>query len=309
MSRLYLLLAILLTAAWGLAQTDASRNPSPGPATSTQLPTTAATTKGARPAATATQNSNEDYDPLLDVPPLPKGKVTLIGGTVTGIDRVRDKLSVRAFGGKKMNVSFDERSHIYRDGVETTQLGIHKGDRVYVDTMLDGARVFAKNIRVESQASGADARGQVLAYDASRGELTLRDELSAQPVQFHIAPNAVVRRNNQAGSLSELTPGSLVAVRFSPDVRNRDTVSQILVYATPGSNFTFAGPITYVDLRLNKLAVANRTDNKTYEIDFDPAVLGSERNNLQVGRDVTVVATFEPKGYRADKITVNGSNQ
>jgi hypothetical protein len=55
--------------------------------------------------------------------------------------------------------------------------------------------------------------------------------------------------------------------------------------------------------------VANRTDNKTYEIDFDPAVLGSERNNLQVGRDVTVVATFEPKGYRADKITVNGSSQ
>ena len=307
MSRFYLLLAILMTASWTLAQTDASRNPSPGPATSTQLPTTAATTKGARPAGTATQNNNEDYDPLLDVPPLPKGKVTLIGGTVTGIDRVRDKLSVRAFGGKKMNVAFDERSHIYRDGVETTQLGIRKGDRVYVDTMLDGPRVFAKNIRVESQAGGADARGQVLAYDPSRGELTLRDELSAQPVQFHIPSNAVVRRNNQTGSLSDLTPGSLVAVRFSPDVRNRDTVSQVLVYATPGSNFTFAGPITYIDLRLNKLAVANRTDNKTYEIDFDPAALGSERNNLQVGRDVTVVATFEPKGYRADKITVNSS--
>ena len=309
MSRLSLLLAIVLTASWTtMAQTDASRNPSPGPVT-TQLPTTPATTKGARAAGTATQNNNEDYDPLLDVPPLPKGKVTLIGGTVTGIDRVRDKLSVRAFGGKKMNVAFDERSHIYRDGVETTQLGIHKGDRVYVDTMLDGARVFARNIRVESQAGGADARGQVLAYDPSRGELTLRDELSAQPVQFHIAPNAVVRRNDPAGSLSELTPGSLVAVRFSPDVRNRDTVSQILVYATPGSNFTFAGPITYIDLRLNKLAVANRTDNKTYEIDFNPAVLGSERSNLQVGRDVTVVATFESKGYRADKITLNSSSQ
>lgn len=307
MSRLFPLLALLIAASVCWAQTDASRNPAPGPATSTQLPTTAATTKGSPPPGSATQNNNEDYDPLLDVPPLPKGKVSLVGGTVTGIDRVRDKLSVRAFGGKKMNVAFDERSHIYRDGIETTQLGIHKGDRVYVDTMLDGSRVFAKNIRVESQGSGADARGQVLAYDPSRGELTLRDELSAQPVQFRIGPNAVVRRNNQAGSLSELTPGSLVAVRFSPDVRNRDTVSQVLIYATPGSNFTFAGPITYLDLRLNKLAVANRTDNKTYEIDFDPAVLGNERSNLQVGRDVTVVATFEPKGYRADKITLNNT--
>ncbi len=309
MSRFCLLLAIIFSAVALLAQTDASRNPSPGPATSTQLPTSAASNKGATPAKAGSTQNNEDYDPLLDVPPLPKGKVTLIGGTVTGIDRVRDKLSLRAFGGKKMNVSFDERSHIYRDGAETTQLGIHKGDRVYVDTMLDGPRVFAKNIRVESQAGGADARGQVIAYDASRGELTLRDELSAQPVQFHVASNTVVRRNNQAGSLSELTPGSLVAVRFSPDVQNRDTVSQVSIYATPGSNFTFAGPITYLDLRLNKLAVANRTDNKTYEIDFDPATLGSERSSLQVGRDVTVVATFEPQGYKADKITVNGSSQ
>src|SRR5579862_2070091 len=309
MSRFYLLLAVLMTASMASGQTNESRNPAPGPATSTQLPTSVATTKGASPATTATQNTNEDYDPLLDVPPLPKGKVTLIGGTVTGIDRVRDKLSVRAFGGKKMNVAFDERSHIYRDGVETTQLGIHKGDRVYVDTMLDHSRVFAKNIRVESQAGGADARGQVLAYDPSRGELTIRDELSAQPVRFRVGSNTVVRYKNQSGSLSEIAPGSLVAVRFSPDVQNRDTVSQILIYATPGSNFTFAGPLTYVDLRLNKLAVANRTDNKTYEIDFDPAILGSDRSNLQVGRDVTVVATFEPKGYRADKITLNGSSQ
>ena len=304
MSRLCQLLAILMTATVMLAQTDASRTPSSEPATGTQPPT-AGSTKGAPPAATAGQNGKEDYDPLLDVPPLPKGKVTLIGGTVTGIDRVRDKLSVRAFGGKKMSVGFDERSHIYRDGVETTQLGIHKGDRVYVDTMLDGSRVFARNIRVESQAGGADARGQVLAYDPSRGELTLRDELSSQPVHFHIGPNAMVRRNNQAGSVSELTPGSLVAVRFSPDGQNRDTVSQVLIYATPGSNFTFAGPITYIDLRLNRLAVANRTDNKTYEIDFDPAILGSERSNLQIGRDVTVGATFQHKGYRADKITLS----
>src|SRR5512142_1235305 len=72
---------------------------------------------------------NPAKDPLFDVPPLPEGKVSLVGGTVAKVDRVRNKLAVNVFGGGKMEISFDERSHIYRDGVETTQLGIRKGDR------------------------------------------------------------------------------------------------------------------------------------------------------------------------------------
>ena len=39
-----------------------------------------------------------------------------------------------------MKKAYDKRTHVYRDGVETTQLGIRKGDRAYVDTMLDGHR-------------------------------------------------------------------------------------------------------------------------------------------------------------------------
>ena len=87
-------------------------------------------------------------DPLLDVPPLPKGKATLVGGRVGKIDPIRNRITVEPFGGgDKMKVFFDERTHIYRDGTETTQANIHKGDRVYVDTLLDGPRVFARNIR------------------------------------------------------------------------------------------------------------------------------------------------------------------
>src|SRR5438876_8083454 len=37
-------------------------------------------------------------DPLLDVPPLPKGKVTLVGGTVADIDRIRDRVVTQPFG-------------------------------------------------------------------------------------------------------------------------------------------------------------------------------------------------------------------
>src|SRR5262249_51616637 len=103
-------------------------------------------------------DSSNIGDPLLDVPPLPKGNVTVVGGTVEKVDQIRNKMVVEPFGGgDKLKVTFDERTHIFRDGTETTQMGIHKGDRVYVDTMLDGARVFARNIRVQSQVGAADA--------------------------------------------------------------------------------------------------------------------------------------------------------
>src|SRR5581483_8384884 len=131
-----------------------------------------------QPVIPAVPNSNAkpqtDPDPLLDPPPLPSGKVTLIGGTVKSVDMVRNRLVVQPFGGRAMKINFDERTHIYRDGVETTQLGIHKGDRVYVDTMLDGSAVFARNIRVRSQGQPAHAEGQVVSFDPQSGVLVLR---------------------------------------------------------------------------------------------------------------------------------------
>ena len=76
------------------------------------------------------------YNPLLEIPPLPKSNTTLIGGFATSIDHVRNRLTVQPFGrGEKVKLFTDERTHIYRNGAETTVLGIHKGDRVYVDTI------------------------------------------------------------------------------------------------------------------------------------------------------------------------------
>ncbi len=67
-----------------------------------------------------------------------------------------------------MKLFMDERSHIFRDGTETTVLAIHKGDRVYADTMLDGSKVFAKNVRVVTEPGIAEVRGQVVATDRER---------------------------------------------------------------------------------------------------------------------------------------------
>ena len=66
--------------------------------------------------------------------------------------------------------TFDERSHFFRDGVETTQLAIRKGDRVYVDTMLDNTRVFARNVRINTGVTAANASGQGVAPGIFMGD-------------------------------------------------------------------------------------------------------------------------------------------
>ena len=72
-----------------------------------------------------------DTDPITGVPALPKGKTSMIGGKVSRIDGVHNKLGVKIFGdGGQWELAFDERTHFYRDGVETTFERVKKGDRV-----------------------------------------------------------------------------------------------------------------------------------------------------------------------------------
>src|SRR5437588_3394521 len=115
---------------------------------------------------------------LPDLPPLSPSKATLIGGTIDRIDRVQDKLTVHVFGGDKMNIVFDPRTRIYRDGAPASAADLHKGDRVYVDTALEGNTVFARNIRLKTGAPVGDSQGIIVSYRSERGELTVRDALS-----------------------------------------------------------------------------------------------------------------------------------
>jgi len=260
----------------------------------------------ASPAATAAQDSGtqgsatDPTDPLFGVPPLPKGKVSLVGGTVQKIDRIRNRLTVKPYGhSKKLTLGFDERTHIYRDGAETTERGIERGDRVYVDSMLDGTRLFARNIRVVTSTEHADARGQILAYDSRVGLMTLRDELSQAPVSFRVTQKTVIKGAADSSAPMDLFPGSLVAVKFSPQPGEHDMAREVSVLAVPGTTFTFAGPVRNLDLRDGTLALENRTDNKTYELHFEPGVVGP---NVRIGSEVTVSAVFTGKDYRAKSV-------
>jgi len=256
-----------------------------------------------RPAGAGASDPLDPTDPLFGVPPLPEGQVSLVGGTVQKIDRLRNRVTLKTFGdpSKKMTFAFDERSHIYRDGVETTERGIRHGDRVYVDSMLDGPRLFARNVRVVTNLRPTDAQGQIVSYDAGSGRMTMRDDLSSMPVNFRISNQTVVKGGGGQGAI-ELVPGSLVTVRFSADKRSGDVAREVDILAVPGNTVTFAGKVRYLDLSRGTIAVENLTDNKTYELQFDRGVV---RNDVTIGSDVTVAAVFNGKGYKAQTIALN----
>ena len=220
-------------------------------------------------------------DPLMETGEIPKGHVTLVGGTATKVDRVRNRVTLQPFGGgKKMMVRFDERSHIYRDGRETTVTGIKQGDRVYADTMLLGPVIFARNIRVLTMSGPAEARGQVTQFDPKSGRVTLVDDLTRQSVQFTISPETAFKGQGNAQATSQdILPGSLLDVQFSPGHGRTGEAREIAVLARPGANYVFAGRVTNLDLRSGTLSVDNQTDSKNYDLRFDPARMSSESNS------------------------------
>jgi hypothetical protein len=259
-------------------------------------------------AANEASDADNPYDPLLEPPPLPKGKPTLIGGTATHVDHVRNRLTIQPFGGgTKVKLVVDERSHIYRNGAETTVLGIQKGDRVYADTMLDGSRVFAKNIRVLTQPNLAEVRGQVIALHPDKGTISVQDQLSSRPVTFAVGGITKYSSSKGAANSGDVQPGSLVDVQFATDRQNRDVAQEIVVLAKPGDNYIFLGVVTGLDMHSNMLVLANRSDEQDYEVHFSSSALADPRA-LKVGSEVTARATFDGKQYKASNVRIEDSS-
>jgi hypothetical protein len=133
----------------------------------------------ASPAKNTSADAPDPASLLPDLPSLRPAKSTLIGGTVERLDRMQDRITLLVFGGGRMKIMFDPRTRIYRDGDPASASDLHRGDRVYIDTVLDGSRIFALNIRLKSSASVGESRGVVLSYRGDRGELTMRDMLGS----------------------------------------------------------------------------------------------------------------------------------
>jgi len=274
--------------------------PAPEPATPSQPTTT---------TQFSTDSGDNPYDPILEPPPLPKGKATLIGGIATGVDHVRNRITIQPFGkGEKVKVVVDERSHIYRNGTPTTILGIRKGDRVYVDTLLDRSdnKVLAKNVRVITDTGLAEVRGQVVATNPGRDTVTVRDLLSAKPVTFSVSAGTSYSSNKGTASAGDVQPGAIVDVQFSPRRTDRDIARVITVVAKPGDNYIFSGVVTNLDMRTDSLFVDNKSDDQNYELHFTRADV-ADFQQLKVGSEVTARAVFDGKQYKASNIRIDNS--
>jgi hypothetical protein len=226
---------------------------------------------------------------------------------VARLDRVRDEITLQIFGGGKMKISFDARTNIYRGGNLVSTTDLHQGDRVYIDTILNGSTVFARNIRLKATASAGESQGTVISYYADKNELLLRDALSPDPLKIHLTPQTQVVQGNRMSSFSALTPGTLVAVTFGAQKNGGDVARQISLLAVPGSIFTFAGRVTGLDLRLGLLVLTSSTDGKTYEVYLDPALVAVD-DKVREAADVSVVTRFDGSRYVAQSLTVNSHN-
>src|ERR1700741_777309 len=85
-------------------------------------------------ACEATPKSANPED-SLSLPPLAKGQVSLIGGIVSRIDPIRDRMIVRAFGGREVMIDFDVRTCVMSGDTVAAMRDVKPGTRIYADTV------------------------------------------------------------------------------------------------------------------------------------------------------------------------------
>ena len=242
-------------------------------------------------------------DPILDVAPLPDKPMSLIGGKVKKIDAVRNRVLIQPFGGgREISVLFDERSRIYRNGAAATVLGIHRGERIYVDTMSLNHKVFARTVRMETATGPMEAHGQVVSFNPENNVVQMRESLTAQLISFSIANRTALHKRNGVASTADLVPGALIDAVFAPGGKG-GIADDLTILAVPGTSYVFVGRITNVDLRRGLLDIENENDQKNYELSYD-AARNPDHDRLRVGAKVAAHANFNGTTYSVDSIAI-----
>jgi hypothetical protein len=251
----------------------------------------------------ATPTNNTALLPSLA--PVPTGKISLLGGTIDAVDRVRDAFVLRTFGGGHIKILFDERTRVYLDRMAAGhRRDLQRGQRIHVDAVLDGTKVFAQSIYVLTQAPAIDSYGQVEGYKASTGELVMRDSSLATTVKVQLLPGTVVRHNDRLISPTDIHPGSLISITFQPQSDGRNIALTLSVLAEAGDTVTFRGRVVSLDVRASFVVLEDPRDQKMYEIYFDPAqVQGAD--GLREGINVTISTSFDGTRYVARDFTIN----
>jgi hypothetical protein len=239
---------------------------------------------------------------LPDLLPKPEGNATLIGGTVAKVDRVRDEVVIRIFGGGTAHVLFDSRTHIYRDEAASSVNAIQTGDRIYADTKLAGKDIFAENIRVLTHGGTGQSIGQVVSYNPRNGDLVLSDAIFSRKMNVKVLPNTAILQNGTAIRADQLRAGMLVSLGMQSGA-GQPIAQKISVLAAPGSAFVFVGQVTHLDLHIGLMVLTDPRDGKSYQVSFNPSLV-EIGDDLHEGSTVEVTTTFNGRQYMASAIKV-----
>lgn len=251
--------------------------------------------------------SHKSTPSISKLPPIPKGKSTVMGGQIADVDPVRDQFMLKVFGGHTVKILFDERTQVYRNGKKITVLDLHPEDHASVETLLDGTKIFAVRIHTISTLVEDDFKGQVSNYNAKTGDLTIRTDASHTLMTLNVPAGTPIASVNQDGVSTQqhgpidLPRGTVVDVRFKGGRGGHGVATNIDVLAEPGSTFIFTGKLSSMDIAGSRLVVVDPRDDQAYPMTFDPSMLPS-MSKLHVGASVKVTTTFDGSGYIAKAI-------
>jgi hypothetical protein len=243
-----------------------------------------------------------------DLPPLPQGKSTILGGEIYRVDPVMDEFELKVYGEKPMKIFFDERTEVYRDGKRIPLHDLGPATHASVQTMLDGADIFAASIHILSTQPQGEYQGRVLSFDAGSGVLILTTAPDRPAFHLVVSNQTVFKRSGQEAfssapsGPSDLVPGSLVSVKFDSNNRGQGAVTEITVLAAPGASFVFSGTISELDLPAGTLAIVDPRDGRSYSISFDGHAQISQQ--LRIGQHVRIAADYDGQRYVARQIAI-----
>jgi len=243
-----------------------------------------------------------------DVPPLPRGKSTILGGGIRSVDPVRDQLTLDIYGEKPLKILFDERTQVFRDGKRIPLRDLAASAHASVQTTLDGPDVFALSVHILTSQPQGDYQGRVVNYDAGNSVLVLAPAPGGQPFRVRVSANTSFKRVGQSAfsstqsGTSDLVPGSLVAVKFDSDNKGRGVATEVTVMAAPGASFIFSGVLSSLDTASGAMTVVDPRDDKSYQIHFDPTAQITRQ--LHPGQHLRISADYDGVRYVATDISV-----
>lgn len=241
---------------------------------------------------------------IPNLPAPPRGKASLMGGTIRHVDQLRDEITLQFFGGGSAKVLFDGRTRVEHEGGGFALRDLKDGQRVYLETVLDGKDVFARSIRVVTDSGPGQTTGQIISYRSDTGELTLNDALSPRPLKLRLTAESKVLWEGHTLPPTQLQPGSLIEADFMPSAGSLPVAGRISILAEPGHEFVFSGRVVHLDLRTGLLVLLNSQDGKNYQVFLNPD--GTlNRDKLREGADVTVNTKFDGNKYAVNSITFN----